>query len=223
MLIRSPRSCRNSSARQADQLASLEPDRAAHRRRSPAAAHQRHRERRLAAPRLADQAEDLALGHGQRYVAHRGHRSLIGREADVDVLEGQQVAHSLTPLRVEPRAQPVAEEVEREHGDRDREAGEDLDPRRLGQHVAPVGEHRARATSVGGCTPRPEERQRRLDLSANPIRIVACTIAGPIALGSTWRAMIRPRRVPRARAASMYVCETTTSVELRTTRARIGM
>jgi len=47
-------------------------------------------------------------------------------------------------------------------------------------------------------------------------------VAGPIAFGRTCRARIRRVEAPRARAPSTYVCAVTTSVELRTTRARIG-
>ena len=47
-------------------------------------------------------------------------------------------------------------------------------------------------------------------------------MAGPIAFGRTWRTTTRRGDAPRASAASMKVCDVTTSVELRMTRARIG-
>src|SRR4051812_950838 len=207
---------------QPQELKLAEPDRPRHRRGRRQQSHQRHRERGLAASRLADQTEDLALLHGEGYVAHRRHRSLVGREADVDVGEGQQVAHSLTPFGSSRARSPSPRKLNAST------VIAIASPGKTSTHGAWVSTSRPSASiepseDVGGCTPSPRNDSAASIWIANPIRIVACTIAGPIALGSTWLVMIDRVRVPRARAASMYVCETMTSVELRTTRARIGM
>ncbi len=129
---------------ESDEVVALEPHRTTDGGARGQEAHRGHRERRLAAPRLADEAEDLALRDGQRHVADGRDRPVVGGEADRRRARvAGRFRSSCDPFGIEPCPEAVAEEVEREHRDRDREAGEDLDPRRLRQHVAAVGEHRA--------------------------------------------------------------------------------
>ena len=80
-------------------------------------------------------------------------------------------------------------------------------PGKISIHGACVRKSRPSASitpsdEVGGCAPSPRNDRAASICSAKPIRIVACTIAGPIAFGRTWRVMILLEGVPRARAAS---------------------
>src|SRR5262249_61987087 len=50
---------------------------------------------------------------------------------------------NLPQLRVETVANPVAEDVQREHGNEDRDAGQDRNPPRLLDQPAAVGDHHA--------------------------------------------------------------------------------
>ena len=160
-------------------------------------------ERRLAAARLADEPEDLALGHA-RGLTSRAPRPAASRRRTDDAQARSRAARSLRPPpRVEPRAQPVAEEAEASTAMRDREAGEDVGPRRLLQHLAAVGEHQPERR-VGGWTPRPRNESAASIWSAKPHSTLACTIAGPIEFGSTWPRSTARCEAPRARAASTY-------------------
>jgi hypothetical protein len=83
--------------RQTDEVASLEPDRAAHVGGSREQAHQGERERRLAASGFADQAEDLALGDLERHVGDRRHVRGPAPEVHVAAIDLQERGHRVTP------------------------------------------------------------------------------------------------------------------------------
>jgi hypothetical protein len=55
---------------------------------------------------------------------------------------------------------------------------------------------------VGGCAPSPMKLRLDSVMIAKPTPSAACTIAGLIALGSTWRKMIARRVAPIERAAA---------------------
>src|SRR5262249_54498161 len=76
---------------------------------------------------------------------------------------------------------------------------------------------------VGGLTPMPMKLSAASSSTAMPSRIDACTITGPMVLGSTWRSTILRPEAPRARAASMYSWLEVSSVDARVTRASTGM
>ncbi len=84
----------------------------------------------LARARLADDAEHLAFVERQADAVDGAQHAAVRRELDVQVfdLEQRPCRSSALELRVERVAQAVAQQVEREHGDQDREAREASPP-----------------------------------------------------------------------------------------------
>ena len=128
-------------------------------------AHHRVGGDRLAGAGLADDADGLALGDADVDVLDRAHDAAPGRELDGEVLTSSSgtavsvIAASFmvtSPLRIDDVAQAVAEQVEAEHRDHQRGAGEERDPpfardhegRAFGHHDPPfrasAGARRAR-------------------------------------------------------------------------------
>ena len=120
-------------------------------------AHHRVGQRALAAAALADDAEDLAAlerrATRRRRPAPAAPRRACAKRTPT-LARVQDGAHSATPRGSKARRSPSPRKVKAEHRDDDREAREDLDPRRLDQHVAAVGQHAA------------ERRRRRLRAEA---------------------------------------------------------
>ena len=133
-----------------DDLAAVEQNAAADRGAGGQQAHHRVGQRALAASALADDSEDLAglERERDRSDSRRRLNRIARAEADADVGEGEDGAHSATPSRVENPTQPFAEESEAEHRDDDRETWVNLDPRRLDQHLAAIGQHAAQAKAL---------------------------------------------------------------------------
>ena len=132
-------------------------------------AHQRERGQRLAAAGFADDAQHLAALDRETHVAHRMQQARRERDADVEMLDFEQRAHSAV-LRRGDVAQPVAEQVDRQHQHEQRDARDGDHPRAeehvllaLRDHQAPGRRRRRHAEA--------EERQRRFEQdSAAPSR-----------------------------------------------------
>ena len=86
----------------------------------------------LPEPALAHQRQRLAGAHLERDAAHGRHRAAVGRKRDAEIARpsaGGCGAHQCRSSRgIERVAQPVADEVEAGHGQRDHQAGEDREP-----------------------------------------------------------------------------------------------
>ena len=129
--------------------------------------HQRQPGQRLSRPGLADQSDPFPPADGERHVGHEvGVVDTDAQVADVDDrvlrrLEWQGAHRRSVQARVEVVAQAVAEQVEPEHGDGDRDAGDDAQPRRDEQQLLGLLQHPAprRGRRRGAET---EERQGRL-------------------------------------------------------------
>ena len=167
-------------------------------------AHQRERERRLPASGFADQAEDLALGDLERHVACTADTSAGPLRKSTSTRSiSQERGHRVTPRGSRRSRRPSPIRLNASTGDRDREPGEDLDPRRLRQHVAPVGEHHAERRRRAAVRPVPGTTAPPRSASANPSGRSPGRWRARSRSGSTWRTTIRRDDAPRARAASM--------------------
>ena len=72
---------------------------------------QRHRGHRLAAARLADDREDLA-GRGRTRRRRRPARALLGREGDLEVVDGQQRLAASASREPDPRVERGVDDVD---------------------------------------------------------------------------------------------------------------
>ena len=81
---------------------------------------------RFARAGFADDAEDLAWRDGKRHVVHRDQQAAARRKLDPEALDREQ--RHLLQSRIERVAQPVAQQVDREHHDHQRRSGKDGDP-----------------------------------------------------------------------------------------------
>src|ERR1700730_345184 len=111
-------------------------------------------------------------------------------------------------MGVEPVAEGVAHQVDRERSDEDGGAGESGDPpgvehvdAALAEHVAPHGGGRLPRAAVGGGTPRPRNDRNDSRMITLATWSVAITTITEMRFGRIWRKMIRTWLIPRARPA----------------------
>ena len=194
--MRRPRTSRSCAVAQPEQLAPVERDAARHARAGEAReAEDRERRHRLARAALPREADDLAAPDLE-----------LGDVRDDAWPEGDLAAHESRSRhhlpRVEDGAQAVAQQVEAERRDQDREPRERDDPpvRReqrlaLADHQPPLRRRILRAEA--------EERERGggQDDAAEVERELHRRPAATL-FGSTWRSTIRQPLTPSARAAA---------------------
>ena len=121
--MRRPRMCAHSRRRQVVDALAVEPDFAA----GDAAGRIEKADdgepgERFAGAGFADDAEDLARRDVEGDAVERAQRAASGREFDAADREPKAAGRSFQP-RVQRVAQPVAEQVDRQHQQRQREAG----------------------------------------------------------------------------------------------------
>ena len=185
----------------------------------------RQRQRRLAAARLADEAEDLALGRrSSDDVGQRRHQRASAAEdtRQVPVLEHGAVTGRPRAGRSRRRS-PSPTKVKREHGDRDGEAREDVGPRRLLR--APGSRRPASAPATPSAAARRGRGTRAPPRSGARTRIstLACTTTGPMAFGRTWRnSTERCDDTAGPRAEHVRLASSPPAPSRASTRARIG-
>ena len=182
--IRSPRSRRRSSAASDAGPARRTrpgPVTRAGRRSRPMTAM---RQRRLAAARLAHDAQDLARGDAQRDVGHRRDDRVLA-EPDRPRTSGRgtrgSLAHSARSSghapRIEPAAQPVAHEVNASTVMAMAMPGKTSTQGACVQHVAAVGQHQP-SDGVGGWAPSPRNESAASIWMAKPHEH-ACPASAP--------------------------------------------
>ena len=122
--------------------------------------HHRQHGDALAGAGFADDADDGARVQREVEPVDRAEHAARGGELDGEVADFQQRWHHRFNLGIQRIAQPVAEQVERQHGEQDRKARKRQHPpralielQRAGQHRAPFRRRRLRAEA--------EEAQRR--------------------------------------------------------------
>ena len=92
--------------------------------------HEAHQADALPAAGLADDAEHLALVERERQVVDRLDDAVVGLEADAEPVDLEQRHGLARRPRIEDVAQAVAEQVERQRAEEDREAGVEDELRR---------------------------------------------------------------------------------------------
>ena len=208
-----------------DEILSVEQDLAARldAARRADQAQDRQRGHRLAAARLADEPDRLARADLEADAVDRAGDAVLGVEVRAEIANASS-GSAILPVRfrrqpiesmrrrivaavklpwIEDVAQGVAEHVEGEHGDDDRDAGKERDPPVAGEELHAVEKDRSPA----------RRRLARADAEIRKPGLERDDVAdgerrrddtGAATFGSTWRSRIRASSAPSARAASTY-------------------